>query len=182
MTDLKRLTEDATTKAAIAVGKDAAKRAALELLSGKEESLSEGDKPGSKNRRWKIAAVAVLGLFLVVGLIGLLMNYWVWFLAAGVVGLAGLVGFTRLRRRLGTKSKEAPVQVDAATEKSPAKVAAPDSTRAEKHVEDVESARANQEKRKAEREAEARALAEAEALREQEVDDELAAMKARLKR
>ncbi len=173
MTDLKRLADDPTTQAAIAVGRDAAKRAVDELLSGDDASVPQTEKAeASKSRRWKLIAMGVLGLFLVVGLIGLLLSYWYWFLGAGVLGVAGLVGYSRLKSRIAKRSlpKEEP-KVEA--------IAAP-SVRVSK-VADAEPAPSSAEARRAEVESRARALAEAQAVREQEVDEELAAMKARLK-
>jgi hypothetical protein len=173
MTDLKKLADDATTKAVIAVGRDAAKRAVDGLLSGDDASVPEPEKAeASKSKRWKLIAMGVLGLFLVVGLIGLLLSYWYWFLGAGVLGVAGLIGYSRLRSRIAKRSlpKEAAKDED---------VAAPP-VRISKAA-DPEPVRPSAEERRAEVESRARALAEAQAVREQEVDEELAAMKARLK-
>ena len=174
MTDLKRLADDATTKVAIAVGRDAAKRAVDQLLSGEDKpALPSETTSATKTRRWKIVAVAVLGLFLIVGVIGLLLSYWYWFLAAGVLGLVGLVGWSRLRSRLAKRSPPK----DTAKDEAPALEAVRVSTKAEVAAPPQVSAEA----RRAEAEARAHAVAEAHAIREQEVDEELAAMKARLK-
>ncbi len=165
LSDLDRLREEAATKAALAVGRDAAKRAVDQLLSGEDSAVSTEDAAAdSKSRRWKIIASVVLGVCLLVGVLGLLLNYWLYFLAAGLLGVGGLIGWSRLKKRVGarkiandtkTSAKERtpliePVRVR--LEAPPAAPAAPD------------------------------ALEEAHAMREQEVDDELAAMKARLKR
>jgi hypothetical protein len=196
MSDLDRLTKDAATQAALAVGKDAAKRAMRDLLSDGEQPASsptdrgsEKDKAAaSKSRRWKIVAVAVLGLFLFVGLIGLVLNYWAYFLGAGVLGLGGLVAWWWFRRRLAASKTEAQPELKASAS---AKTEAADASRAKVRVSDepaaddeaaAEARRAVLAARREELTLRAKALAEARAQQEQEVDEELAAMKARLKK
>lgn len=165
MSELDRLTEEATTKAAIAVGRDAAKRAVDKLLSGEDGAAStEGAPADPKSRRWKIIAAVVLGLCLLVGFVGLLLNYWVYFLAAGLLGIGGLVGWSRLQKRIAARK--------IANEKTPT---------AKEHAPSIEAVRVRHDALPA-APAAAEALEEAHAMREQEVDDELAAMKARLKR
>ncbi|MBL8742388.1 MAG: hypothetical protein JNK04_14870, partial [Myxococcales bacterium] len=110
MADLKRLAEDATTKAAIAAGKDAAKRALDDLLSTDEEKAKrEAEKAGEqKSRRWKYIALGVLALCLVVGVVGLMLKFWTYFLFAGVLGVAALYGWWRLRKRRSATKDRAP--------------------------------------------------------------------------
>jgi hypothetical protein len=173
MSDLDRLTREATTKAVVAVGRDAAKRAADKLLS--DEDASEGEVTDSKSRRWKLIALVVLGLFLLVGFVGLLLNYWFYFLAAGVLGVGGLVGWSRLKKRRGAR-KPTKDKKEIAKEGS-----APESVRVRLAAREAAPAAADGASR-AEADVDAQASAEARAIREHEVDDELAAMKARLKR
>ena len=219
MSDFEKLANEATTKAVLAVGRDAAKRAVDDLLAGQAGSKPKAPEPteheakASKAKRWKYAAVGVLGLFLAIGVIGLVMHFWYWFLAAGVLGIAGYVGYTMLRRRVAKgalpaeekqqRAKDleledaevpalraieakrvAPVrEAKAIASKTATKELDVDASDPEGDARRAELAarRAKLEARKAELEARTRA-AEAEAIREQEVDDELAAMKARLKR
>lgn len=177
MSDLDRLTQEAATKAAVAVGRDAAKRAVDELLSGEDTNASaEESAADSKNRRWKIIGAVVLGLCLVVGVLGLLLHYWLYFLAAGLLGVGGLVGWSRLRKRMGAR------QLSKGTAKAASKESAPALEPVRVRLEAPEDDAAKAAIRRAKTEAEAQALEEAHAVREQEVDDELAAMKARLKR
>ncbi len=176
MSEFERLAQEATAKAALAAGKDAAKRAVDELLTGEQAKVEKAeDAAPSKGRRYKTIALVVLALCLVVGLIGLLLSYWYWFLAAGVVGLAGLIGYSRLKSRLAKAKPSDDRKVEPAAEKAPAL----ERTRTPP---DAEAVRAALEAKRAEAAARQRALAEAEAMREQEVDEELAAMKARLKK
>lgn len=186
MADLKKLAEDASTKAAIAAGRDAAKRAVDDFLSSDEDKAARevAKSESSKGTRWKLIAFAVLGLFLFVGLVGMLLNYWYWFLALGVLGVVGIYGFWKLRGRLARKKENA---VSSEPEKAalPAKVTA--KVRVEKAAEDDEAPSAAAAKkaaaeRRAESEARARAAAEARVVEEQEVDEELAALKARMKK
>lgn len=172
-------------KAAVAAGKDAATRAARGLLGDDDAGKTDAT---SKARKWKLIAGAVLALCVVLGLIGLVLNYWLWFLAAGVIGLAGLFGYWRLRAKLAARreAKGLPeTAVDASAAKAMASaesVAKPAARRvdAEGAADAERRAEAAREARRLEAERDARARAEAEATREQEVDDELAAMKARL--
>jgi hypothetical protein len=176
MSDLDKLTREATTKAVIAVGRDAAKRATDKLLDD-DDAPGEDENAGSKpRRRWKLIALVVLGLFLLVGLIGLLLNYWFYFLAAGVLGVGGLVGWSRLKKRIGAR-KPSKDRKEIAKEDSPA----PESVRVRLASREA-APTAPKTATRADADAEAQALAEARATREHEVDDELAAMKARLKR
>ena len=169
--DLDRLTREATTKAVLAVGRDAAKRATDKLLSDEDVPGSE-DKAASKPRRWKLVALVVLGLSLIIGLVGLLLNYWLYFLAAGVLGVGGLVGWSRLKKRMGAKKSP----------KDRKDIEAGDSPRHESVRVHLAPGAATTPPTGAATRAEADAQTEARAAREHEVDEELAAMKARLKR
>ncbi len=172
MNELERLTHDAAAKAALTVGKDAAKQAVERLLDG--EASPADKKDASKSRRWKVIALAVLGLCLFLGLVGMVLNYWVWFFGAGVVGLAGLYGYYRLRKRLG-RPKEGLAEGEPPSQARQAlRVAAP--------VEEPKPAEPTPEARRAEAKARARAMEEARAQQEQQVEDELAALKARMKK
>lgn len=174
MSDLERLADEAATKAALSVGRDAAKRAVHQLLDG-DASASEAPKSGApKARRWKLLAGVLLGLCLFVGVVGMVLNYWVWFLGAGVLGFAGLYGWWKLRARLGAAKLSAPPEAKA--------TALPTRSRGVRVATDPETTAPTPAERRAEVEARARALAEARATEEQQVEDELAALKARIKK
>ena len=170
MSDLERLTNEAAAKAALSVGKDAAKQAVNRLLDG--DTPPSEPKKAPSSRKWKVIALAVLGLCLFLGLVGMVLNYWVWFFGAGVVGLAGVYGYWKLRKRLAqpkaavAESREAP--------QARLRVASP--------AEEPKLAEPSPEQRRAEAQARARALAEAKAQQEQQVEDGLAALKARMKK
>lgn len=159
--------DDAATRALLAAGKDAAKRAAFDLLSSDDErEAAEAERARtSKNRRWKLIAGGVLALFVVIGVVGMLVSYWPWFLLAGVLGFAGLFGWWRVKRRLAARGSKEPERIEVAPRaKEP-------------------SANADAVRRQAEeRERDAKALAEARATDEQAVEDELEALKARVNR
>lgn len=182
MSDLEQLAKDATTRAALSAGKDAAKRAerAVGSLLADEEAPAK-DESEKKSRNYKIIAVVVLGLFAVIGIVGLLLSYWYWFLVAGVVGLAGLIGYSRLKSRLG-KAKASKQVASREVAASDAAEPALEPARTARVAIDDEPKKPSQAELRAAAEAKAKAIAEAEAIREQEVDDELAAMKARLKK
>ncbi|MDB4998122.1 MAG: hypothetical protein JWM74_5554, partial [Myxococcaceae bacterium] len=95
---------------------------------------------------------------------------------AGVLGVGGLLGWSRLKKRIGAR-KPSKDRREIAEEDS----AAPESVRVRLASREV-AASTPKTATRADADADAQALAEARATREHEVDDELAAMKARLKR
>lgn len=167
MADRNKLAEDAATQALLAAGKDAAKRAAFDLLSSDEDrAAAEAERArASKQRRWKLIAGAVLALFVVIGVVGMLVSYWPWFLLAGVLGFAGMFGWWRVKRRLAARRSKEPERIEVAPSANEPRASA-------------EALRREAESRQRE----ARAVAEAEASDEQAVEDELEALKARVKR
>jgi hypothetical protein len=196
MNDFDKLAQEATKRAAISVGKDAAKRAVDGLLGPEgADAKAAGDASAAKTRRWKIFALVALGLCLVVGLVGLLLSYWYWFLAAGVVGVAGLVGWSRLKAGWARRKAEGGARIDEAAAKEPPAIERSKVARAKVGDDEVDAtaeaereaaaeaeARRTAAKARAEAAARARAAEEARVQREHEVDEELAAMKARLKK
>lgn len=184
MADRKRVSDDFATEAALAAGKSAAKRAVEDLLSTDEEKAQQEaeDAAKSKRKRTKLIAFGVVGLLIVLGVIGLVINYWQWFILAGVVGLVALFGYSRLRKRFRSKrdKSEEPAQLSAksSAKELPARDDAKSS--ALDHDEASLSERAGQIREERARAAAARK--EARALEEHEVDEELAALKARLKK
>jgi hypothetical protein len=170
VTDFNKLAQDATARAALAAGKDAAKRAVDDLLSdGKTGEENAQSAAAKKAKRWRLIAISVLGAFVVIGLVGLLLNYWYWFLAIGLLGIAGLYARHRLRRRLAEKAPATTAQSAPTDQKRIAPKLVSEQLRPSEETRSEVAARS-------------RAQAEARALAEQEVDEELAAMKARLKK
>ncbi len=165
VTDLKKQAEDATKKAMVEASTDAAKRAALGLFSSDDDPSSEpNDEAGaSKSKRNKLILLAALGLFVVIGVLGMLMSYWHWFLALGVTGLGGLYLRRRVKRRLAERREEQATRVEVSRPEEQARKAK-DAKRREADVQ-ISNARA-------------RAEAEAEAAHA--IEDELEALKARL--
>jgi hypothetical protein len=100
-----KLADEAGAKVALAIAKTAAARA-----------LEEGLDRRKRNKR---IVVAVIGLLVAVGLIGLLLHYWYWSLLLGLVGAAALYGRHRWRASRARRLK--PEEV-AAHELPPKKV------------------------------------------------------------
>jgi hypothetical protein len=174
MSELERLADEAATKAAVAVGRDAAKRAVSQLLQGETPAAPDSEGTTPKARRWKLLAFVLLGLCLFVGVVGMVLNYWVWFLGAGVLGFGALYGWWRLRKRLALRSPAATPAAESASAAQRLRVspeaAAPEPTQP------------TAAERRAELVSRARALAEARAADEQQVEEELAALKSRMKK
>lgn len=176
MADLDKLSDELTSKAAAAAGRRAAKRAIDDLLSTDEDRAErEAERATtSKSRRNKLILYGVIGLLLVVGTIGMVLNYWHWFILAGLFGVAGLYAWRAISKRRAAKSVPEAVRVEAPPAEAPVAEA--------KVEEDVEAKRERMLAMQREREREASARAEADAVEQQEIDDELAAMKARLRK
>jgi hypothetical protein len=192
-------------KAALAQGREAAKRAAERAADRADEALG-GAGRSPKARRYKVLALVLLALFLTIGVVGLVLHYWAWFLGAGVLGVAALVAYVWARSRLrarrearGAREAAAEPEARAATaregaaprgEKAPAKGAhATTSAPPAESGRSEQRERALREAREAEHEADREARAEAEHERAEaeeraarEIDEELARMRARLRR
>jgi hypothetical protein len=176
MADLKKVTDDLTTNAALAAGKDAARRAVDDLLSTDEEKVAKENEraAASKSRRNKLIAYGAVGLLLLVGIFGMVVSYWQWFFVLGVVGVVGLYAWYRIRQRLAARKSG-----DGETDESEVAAAEPKAAALRVADEEPERVRDEAELRRARLVAE-RARQQTEALAEQEIEDELAAMKARL--
>jgi hypothetical protein len=187
LADLEDLKKELASRAALVAGKDAAKRFAEDLLTSDEEKKAK--EAASKSRRTKYLAYGVVGLLLVLGAVGLVLSYWQYFLLAGLLGVAGLYGYFRLRGRLGTSKAELETKELRVGEQAPKALAPKQSlTREARDAEIARAALAEEEAHLAELRAREEA-AKMRALREEQrradeqaIDDELSAMKARLKK
>lgn len=119
MSDLKKAAEELGATAALSQAKRAAGRALEDAFSTDEEREAREAREAEeqKKKRRKLLLYGVVGLFLVLGAVGLVLNYWQYFLLAGVVGLLGLYGRHRWRKR------RAPKQSPAASKKAPERLA-----------------------------------------------------------
>lgn len=119
MSDREKSVDELQAKAAFAVAKHAAERALGDALLGDEERAKRRTTEHALSRRkrsTRIALVAV-GLLLVVGLVGLMLHYWYWALLLGFVGVGGLYGRHRWRARRASRERKPEV---AAAREAPA--------------------------------------------------------------
>lgn len=112
MSDLKKAANEMSAKAALSAAKDAAsaaKNAIGDALSTEEERAQRKAERAAlaKKRRTKWIVLGVIALLLVLGMIGLAVHYWHWFLLAGLVALAALYGRYRWRRSRKAHTKAA---------------------------------------------------------------------------
>ena len=100
MNDLKKAANELSAKAAFSAAKDAAQRAIDDVLSTEEERAQRKAERAelARKKRNKWIALGVVGLLLLLGVLGLALHFWHWFLLAGIVALAALYGRHRWRR------------------------------------------------------------------------------------
>jgi hypothetical protein len=106
------MTDDLTAKAALTAARGAVKSALSDALSSEEEREQRRAEEAAlaKRKRRKWIAFGVVGLLLALGVVGLVVSYWQWFLLLGLVGLAALYGRHRWRKRREAKRSEEPVR------------------------------------------------------------------------
>jgi len=153
---------DFKTRAAIEAGKDAAKRLYEDLtLTDEEKARREEERAVARRKlKWKLIAGAVVAVVVVIALMALLAKFWLWLVALAILGVLGLAAYFYVRPKLGgVKVRE----VQPAPEPAALPQAIPPSTR-----DDSEA-----------RERSARAAREQAEARERQIDDELAALKAK---
>ncbi len=116
MSDLKKSANEMTAKTAFSAAKDAAERALDDALSTEEERAARKaeEAEAKSRRRKKQLALAIVGLLIVLGVIGLVLRYWYWFLLLGVVGLVALYGRHRWRKYRAAKKAPAAEEAEAA--------------------------------------------------------------------
>lgn len=181
MADLDKLTDDLTTKAALAAGKNAAKRAVESLLSSDEEKAKQEAERAAKSKsgRNKLIAYGVVGLLILVGLFGMLVSYWQWFLLLGLLSAGGLYGWYRLRKRFRAKKDGDSEANEAAAKRGTSQLRVSDDE-SDNATHDRQQARVRPQDLAEQRAQQAAAREQASAVEEREIEDELAAMKARL--
>lgn len=179
MADLDKLTDELAGKAALATGMKVAKRALSDaLLSDEERAARDAEEAkAKKGQQTKWIVYGVIGLLLVVGLIGLAVAYWYWFLLAGLAALGVLYGRHRWRKRREARGEIAPATDEDAELREEIELPRTSSRR-----EAVRSAPASSRAEPAEPPAPRKPTAEEAEAEAEAVDAELAAMKARLKK
>ena len=149
---------DFKTRAAIEAGKDAAKRLYEDLtLSDEEKARREVERAAARRKwKWKLIAGAVVAIVVVITLMALLAKFWLWLVGLAILAVLGLAAYFYVRPKLsGVKVRE--------VQPAPSPAALPEAV-----ADDTEA-----------RESAARAAREQTAARERQIDDELAALKAK---
>ncbi|MEM1033366.1 MAG: hypothetical protein AAGN82_23735 [Myxococcota bacterium] len=194
MSDLRReLKDELTSRAVGTAGRDAARRAVEDLLLSDDEKAAraQAELATRKRRRQKLLLYGVIGILLVVGVLGFLVSYWPYFLLAGGLGVAGLYGRHRWRQRKEAralassdeteKTTAAVTEDEGAARRIDVTPPRPKSTRPEAKSKATVRGDGDPGPSASTEAADATARAEAAALEAQEIEDELAAMKARLR-
>lgn len=115
MDDLKKAAGQLSSKAAFAAARDAAGRAIEDALSTDEERAGRKAEQAAiaKRKRIKWIVLGAVALLVLLGVIGMVLDYWQWFLVLGLVGLAGLYGRYRWRRYRSERRKPEASRVQA---------------------------------------------------------------------
>jgi hypothetical protein len=122
--DDEKLTDDVRAKAAFAVAKHAVERALDDaMLSDEDRAKKRAEETSlARSKRNKRIAIGVIGGLLVIGVIGLMINYWYWALLLGLVGAAGWYARRRWRARSTSRKKpDEPVAKAKAPSEAPAR-------------------------------------------------------------
>ncbi len=101
---------DLRAKAAFAVAKHAVERAIDDAMLSEEERAKRRTEETSlaRSKRNKRIALGVIGALLLIGLVGLVLNYWYWALLLGLLGAAGWYARRRWRARATSRKKIVP--------------------------------------------------------------------------
>lgn len=102
MADLKDLAEGASQRAALAAGKEMAKRALEDLTLTDEERATrdEEKKAARKMTMVKVVAVGVVGVIAVLALMSVLAKLWLYALGLLIVGGIGAAGYFYVKPKL----------------------------------------------------------------------------------
>lgn len=181
MADLDKLTDELAGKAALATGMSVAKRALQDaLLTDEQRQARDAEQArAKKSQRTKWIAYGVIGLLLLIGVVGLALTYWYWFLLAGIASLGVLYARSRLRKRREESGK--PEEAEKAEAEGAPSTASPKVEKSPARREAARPAPVSEEEQPAPRAPRRPTPEEAEAEAEA-VDAELAAMKARLRK
>jgi Flp pilus assembly protein TadB len=100
MGDLKKAASEMSGKAAFAAAKNAAQRAVEDaLLTEDERARRKAERTErAKKKRAKWIVLGVVALAVLLGVIGMALSYWKWFVLAGLGALVALYGRHRWRR------------------------------------------------------------------------------------
>ncbi len=167
MSEIDDLARKASARAALSAGKNAARKAIEDLTLSDEERAArdEAETKAAKARRWKYLAIGIVGLFLLIGIVGMLASLWKYFLGLALLAVLGGYVYWRLRPLLSARKVRVAEQVER--------------TRV------VDESRQLEAERKAEAVAAERAAIAAERAalaKEQAIEDELAALKAKARK
>ena len=118
-----KATDDLRARAAFAVAKHAVERALDDaMLSDEDRAKKRAEETAlSRSKRNKRIAIGVIGLLLLIGVIGLVLNYWYWALLLGLLGAGGW--YARRRWRARKSAKKSPKKLEPATTQREAPVA-----------------------------------------------------------
>lgn len=155
MVDLKGLAEEASHKAALAAGKDMARRALEDLtLSAEEKQRREQERTRARQKTLlKLVAVGAVGLVVVLSVMSLLAKLWMFAIGALVVAGVGAGAYFALKPRLAAWRSRATARLEQ-----------------KKRAQEAEQLRL-------EAAAQEKARVDAERARQQKLEDELAALK-----
>jgi len=170
--DFKKLADQASAKAALDAAKGAARRAFDDLtMSDEDKALRAAEEEKqARIRKWKWIAGGVVAVLVFLAVMSILAKLWAWIVLLAVIAVVGYAGFWFVTSKLKPKVEVAEVREK--KELPAARIEAPAET------EDFE-ARAREAEQAERRAADAR-RAEA-AAKEQAIEDELAALKAKNK-
>ncbi len=110
MSDLKKSAGELGAKAAFDAAKDTAKRALDDAMATDEERAARKaeEDQRAKRRRTQRLVMVILGLLIVIGLIGLALRYWYWLLLLGLLGISALYARHRWRKRRAAPRERVP--------------------------------------------------------------------------
>jgi hypothetical protein len=170
--DFKKLRGQASAKAALGAAKDAARRAFDDLTMTDEQKAIRAAEEAqqARIRKWKWIAGGVVAVLVFLAVMSILAKLWAWIVLLAVIAAVGYAGFWFVTSKLKPKVEVAEVREK--RELPAARIEAPE------EAEDFEAR--EREAEQAERHA-AEARRAAAAAKEQAIEDELAALKAKNK-
>lgn len=170
MADFKKLADEAAAKAALKSVKGRVQSAFEELTMTEEErALREAERAReAKLTKYKWIAGAILAVLVFLAVMSILAKLWAWFVGLAILGGIAYAIYFYLRPRVKAVQVKAERVLEKHREEEP---------KEEAHDEERELRIAEEEQKTAEQNR--KAALEAAAAREQAIDDELAALKAK---